>query len=71
MKDSVGNELPDGKLLLSRNTGDESLTKTLALNTFLSACKIAMQNGQTVIYDKDTKSAIITDSNGIPFNINY
>jgi hypothetical protein len=70
MKDSVGNELPD-EILLASNTGSESLTKTLALNTFLSACKIAMQNGQTVIYDKDTKSAIITDSNGIGSIVNY
>jgi hypothetical protein len=71
MTDSIGNELPDGKLLLSRNTGDESLTKALALNTFLLACKISMQNGQTVIYDKDRRLATITDSNGITSIVNY
>jgi hypothetical protein len=60
MKDSVGNELPDGKLLLLRNTGDESLTKALALNIFLMACKRAIQNGEKVIYDKERQVAIIT-----------
>ena len=54
------NELPKSKCGNNIN----ELGEALATNTFLLACEIALEKGETVIYDKNSKSATITDENG-------
>jgi hypothetical protein len=60
-KDSIGNELPKSKWVSNPN----ELGEALATNTFLLACEIALSKNKIVIYDKETKSATITDENGL------
>jgi hypothetical protein len=71
MTDSIGNQLPDDKLLLLPRDRNDSIMESIVLNTFLSACKIAMQNGHTVIYDKDKKLATITNLNGVQSTVSH
>ena len=59
-KDSIGNLLPKPKLVNNPN----ELGNALVINSFLWACKTALSNNETVIYDKETKTATITDKNG-------
>ena len=54
-KDSMGNPLPKGQNVTNIN----DLSEALAMNTFILACKMHMAKGNTVIYDKDSKSATI------------
>jgi hypothetical protein len=64
MTDSIGNQLPNDKLFLLPRDRNDSMMEALVLNTFLSACKSAIQNGERVIYDKDRRLATITNLNG-------
>lgn len=53
--DSVGNELPECD---SIEKGKRSLS------SFLFVCGFAKNKGSTIVYDKLSKSAVITDING-------
>lgn len=62
-KDSIGNELPQGIMLTSNATAEQS-SKALVMNSFLLAVRAAMQKGKFVVYDADSKTASITDEHG-------
>lgn len=70
MKDSIGNEMPNG-IVLGQGCGQERINEALAVNTFRLAAKMAILNNKTVIYDKDSKSATITESSGLSSIISH
>ena len=62
-KDSVGNDLPQ-TVRLNIGATIEQFGKALAINTFNLAAAVSLENGEKVIYNKDEKTATITDKNG-------
>ena len=67
MKDSVGKLLPNGKFCSNFN----NLGECLSINTFLLACKVSLNNGYQVIYEKEFKRAFITDDKGYTSIVSY
>ena len=69
-KDSNGNLLPN-RVWLHTGASQGDIGNALTVNTFLLAAKMALESGKTVIYDKESKTATITDSNGITSYISH
>ena len=66
--DSFGNTLPKP---IFKPKNNEEICKALTISTFLFSCISAMNKGNTVEYNKDTKSALITDTNGLFSHISH
>lgn len=64
MRDSLGNCLPM-RIFLPRGASWEQIGKAMTVNTFNLAAKIALKNGEMVIYDREIKEATITDKEGL------
>lgn len=69
-KDSLGNPIPQG-VFLPLNATPEQRSHALTMNIFNLAASIALENGETVIYDANTKSAMILDQNGMIIFISH
>ena len=63
-KDSIGNPLPQGDFLQSNATIDE-LDRAMTVNSFNLAAAVALDKGNTVIYDAEAKSATVSGSDGM------
>ena len=63
VKDSVGNDLPQSVRLNSGAT-IEQIGKAQTINSFNLAAAISLEKGKIVIYNKDEKTATITDEQG-------
>jgi hypothetical protein len=68
--DSFGNALPKS-VFLQHGESWEKINAALAMNMFLLAIDVALSVGKVVNYSKDTKSATITDRNGLTGTINH
>lgn len=69
-KDSNGNLLPN-HVWLHTGASQDDIGAALTVNTFLLAAKIALESGKTVIYDKESKMATITDQEGNTLYISH
>lgn len=63
LKDSFGNEIPIGRACNSSASTDEVLYQ-LQLTYFHIAIGLNLEKGHKVLYDKNSKKAIITKKDG-------
>lgn len=68
--DSLGNPLPQG-IMLPMNATPDQLGHALAVNSFNLAASVALEKGKVVIYDASTKSATISEPNGMTTFISH
>ena len=62
--DSFGNELPR-YIILDSGASKKQIADMLLIKGFLSFVQTSLSKGKTVQYDKESKQAYITDSNGM------
>lgn len=68
--DTVGNPLPKF-VWLRGGASREEIAEANAMTSFLLACSIALGKGNTVIYDKPTKTAISIDEKNNEFILSH
>lgn len=69
-KDSMGNELPS-PVKCGAGVPAWQVGVALSVNTFLLAVDMAMKNGKTVIYDRNTNTAAITAASGMISTVSH
>jgi hypothetical protein len=68
--DSLGTPLPKTVWLMGNSSIEESM-KALAINSFLLAARTAKIKNKTIIYSRETKTAQITDKDGLISTISH
>lgn len=56
-KDSLGNPLPKS-VFLPTNATQEQILDAIAVNTFVLAASVSIENGKNVIYDAKNKNVV-------------
>ena len=68
--DSFGNPLPEGGCVDS-GSSPMAVAEAMATTSLLMACSSAMKNGEIVKYNATTRTALITDEDGLTRRLSH